>query len=193
MECALKELQIRRQALVKQRIAHQARTVRLKHSLLKRQNTKRLIEIEKEIKAIDTEISTIINSDQNLKQRHEILVSIPGISNISAAMLLIGAPELGCLERGQITSLAGVAPMTKQSGQWKGRDHIQGGRSLLRKALYMPALVAARYNPDLKAVYQRLVAAGKPPKVAITAVMRKLIVLANTRLRQQRCSAPKTA
>jgi transposase len=129
----------------------------------------------------------------SVQTRESAQVSIPGISNISAAILLIEAPEFGRLERGQIASLAGVAPMTKQSGQRKGRDHIQGGRSLLRKALYMRALVTARYNPDLKAVYQRLLAARKPPKVAITAVMRKLIVLANTRLKQQRYWAPKTA
>ena len=94
-------------------------------------------------------------------------------------------PELGSLDNKQAASLAGLAPVARQSGQWKGRSFIRG-RANVRQALYMPALVAARFNPDLKEKYQQLVAAGKPAKIAITAVMRKLVVTANALLKADR-------
>ena len=89
--------------------------------------------------------------------------------------------------------MAGVAPITRSSGQWRGRAFIGGGRAALRRARYMPALVASRFNPDLRATYERLVAAGKPKKLALVAVMRKLIVLANALLREGRKWAPHAA
>ncbi len=95
-------------------------------------------------------------------------------------------PELGTLENKQAASLAGLAPVARQSGQWKGKSFIRGDRANVRQALYMPALVAARFNPDLKDKYQQLIEQGKPAKVAITAVMRKLIVIANTLLKDDR-------
>jgi len=95
--------------------------------------------------------------------------------------------------RKQIASLAGLAPMTRQSGQWRGKAFIQGGRKFLRDALYMPALVAARYNPDLRQKYQTMIQAGNPAKVALTALMRKLIEMANALVRQDREWTPKTA
>jgi transposase len=94
--------------------------------------------------------------------------------------------ELGTLEGKQVASLAGLAPVARQSGRWTGRAFIRGGRASLRQALYMPALVAARFNPDLKAKYSQLIEAGKPAKVAITAIMRKLVSLADALLRDQR-------
>jgi len=116
----------------------------------------------------------------------DILQSIPGIGAVGAATILIEMPEIGTLTRKQAASLTGVAPMTRQSGQWRGKAYIQGGRKSVRDALYMPALVAARFNPDLKAKYQAMIAAGKPAKIAITALMRKLIELANTLIKQDR-------
>jgi len=97
------------------------------------------------------------------------------------------------MTRKQIASLAGLAPMTRQSGQWRGKAFIQGGRKFLRDTLYMPALVAARYNPDMHRKYQAMIQAGKPAKVALTALMRKLIELANTLIRQNRKWIPKVA
>ena len=94
--------------------------------------------------------------------------------------------ELGTIDQRQVASLAGLAPVTRQSGSWSGRAAIRGGRHHLRRALYMPALVACRFNPDLKAKYDQLINAGKPPKVAITAVMRKLLILANALIRDGR-------
>lgn len=95
-------------------------------------------------------------------------------------------PEIGTLRKKAVASLAGLAPITRQSGRWRGKAFIQGGRKPLRDALYMPAIVAARYNPDLKAQYERMKAAGKPPKVALTAIMRKLLILANSLVKQDR-------
>lgn len=94
--------------------------------------------------------------------------------------------ELGHLEGKKITALAGLAPMTQQSGKWQGKERITGGRSSIRRAIYMPALVAIRFNRDLHDKYQQLLKAGKAKKVAITAIMRRIIVLANTLLRERR-------
>jgi len=107
-------------------------------------------------------------------------------STVTAFALVIDMPELGTLGNGQAASLAGLAPVARQSGNWTGRAFIRGGRANIRHALYMPALVAMRFNPDIKAKYQQLIAAGKPAKKAIIAIMRKLIVLANALLRDGR-------
>ncbi len=135
----------------------------------------------------------LIGKDASLKARLDILVSIPGVSEITAFTLLIEMPELGELDEKAAAALSGLAPMCRQSGRWTGRASIAGGRAIVRQALYMPALVASRFNPDLKAKYDVLTKAGKPPKVAITAIMRKLIVLANALLRNNRKWTPKPA
>ena len=100
--------------------------------------------------------------------------------------MLIEMPELGSLSGKQAASLAGLAPISRQSGKWQGKERIQGGRACLRKAIYLPAVVATRFNPDMKAKYHQLTGNGKCKKLAITAVMRKLIVMANALLRDQR-------
>ena len=102
-------------------------------------------------------------------------------------------PELGRMEAGQAASLSGLAPVARQSGRWSGKAYIRGGRANVRQALYMPALVAMRFNPDLKAKYDQLIGAGKAPKVAITAIMRKLTILANAQLKAGRPWTPKVA
>ncbi len=107
-----------------------------------------------------------------------------GISHFAA--LLIEMPELGRLKEKQVTILAGLTPMTRQSGRWSGKAIIQGGRKHLRDALYMPAVVAARHNPDMKRFNERLIDAGKPAKVAFTAIVRKLILLANALIKHDR-------
>ena len=99
-------------------------------------------------------------------------------------MLLIEMPELGSLDEKQVAALAGLAPIARQSGNWKGKSFIRGGRQQVRQGLYMPALVAIRFNAELKAKYEQLIKAGKAPKQAITAVMRKLIILANALLKK---------
>ena len=180
-----------RRALVKDRTAAMNRARGLELAILHRQNAARLRRIEADLKAIDAAITELISSDEALTLRYSLLLSIPGISTITAAALLAQMPELGALDQRAAASLAGLAPITRQSGRWRGKSFIQGGRALVREALYMPALVAARFNPDLKAVHDRLIAAGKPAKVAITAVMRKLVILANAILRDGRAWTPK--
>lgn len=158
--------------------------------ILKRHNAEQLRQIERQIAALENEIMALIKVDPDLARRFDILVSIPGVSAITAFALLIDMPELGTLDQAQVASLAGLAPVARQSGQWIGRAFIRGGRANVRRALYMPALVAIRFNPDLKAKYDRLKAAGKASKLAITAVMRKLIIIANALLRDGRIWEP---
>ncbi|MGV4856955.1 transposase [Acetobacter senegalensis] len=122
-----------------------------------------------------------------------MLASIPGFGLVTAHALLADMPELGTREEGQAASLAGLAPITRQSGPWRGRSFIQGGRAPLRQALCMPVMAAMRFNPDLKRVYGRLNAKGKHAKIAITAIMRKLVILANALLRDDRLWMPKAA
>ena len=182
----LRDLRTARNALIKDQVAAQTRAKAITLPLLKRQNAARLKQIEAQREAIDAEINTLIQGDPDLAQRFAILCSIPGIAEVSAAMLLIEMPELGSLDEKQVAALAGLAPIARQSGNWKGKSFIRGGRQQVRQGLYMPALVAIRFNADLKAKYEQLIKAGKAPKQAITAIMRKLIILANALLKKGR-------
>lgn len=182
----LAELINARDGLVRDRTALKNREKNLTIAILKRQCKQRLDQVERHIEALDAEIAVIIAADPHLARRHEILTSIDGLGTLTANQLIATMPELGTLENKQAASLAGLAPVARQSGQWKGKSFIRGGRANVRQALYMPALVAARFNPDLKDKYQQLIAQGKPAKIAITAVMRKLIVIANTLLKADR-------
>ena len=105
--------------------------------------------------------------------------SVPGVGPVLSSMLLTHLPELGSLNRGQVAALVGVAPLNRDSGAFRGKRSVSGGRPAIRAALYMAALVATRYNPVIKAFYHRLLARGKPTKVAITACMRKLLTILN--------------
>jgi transposase len=181
----MKDFLVARRALVKDRTAAQNRAHQHSLALLKTQAAERLNQIERQIKAIDAALRKQLEGDPSLKARFDILISIPGLGEATAFALLIDMPELGAIENKCAASLAGLAPMARDSGRSRGKRFIGGGRSELRHALFMPALVAVRFNPDLKRIYQALTANGKPPKVAIIAVMRKLVVLANALLRKQ--------
>ncbi len=189
----LKELQIARQALVKDktRLMNRLKTQTL--AFTRRQTTARLTQITRQIADLQAEMQTRLKACPDRARAHAILRSIPGIGAITAAAILIECPEVGTLTGKQIASLAGLAPMTRQSGRWRGAAFIQGGRQHLRRALYLPALVASRFNPDLQRKYQAMIAAGKPPKVALTALMRKLIELANALIHANRKWSPKVA
>jgi transposase len=182
----MRELHIARLALIKDRTAARNREHACRSPLLKRHAAQRLAQIDRQIAAIDAALNARLQTDPELVSRFEILISIPGVGALTAIIMLIEMPELGQLESKQVASLAGLAPQARDSGQYRGKRHIRGGRAVLRQALYMPALVATRFNVDLKAKYQAMVTAGKPPKVAITAIMRKLIILANTLLKADR-------
>jgi transposase len=180
----LKDLHLAREALVKDRTAAKNRARSITLALIKRHNEARLKQIDQQLAAIDAAIMDLIDADPALSGRFAILVSIPGVASVTAAMLITEMPELGRLDQKQTAALAGLAPIARQSGQWKGKSFVQGGRRQVRQALYMPALVAMRFNPDLKTKYNQLLAAGKAPKQAITAVMRKLVILANALLKK---------
>lgn len=135
---------------------------------------------------VEAAILQLVEADASLSDRFAILTSIPGPSNITAFALLIAMPELGAFEAGQVANLAGLAPIARQSGRWIGAQPFAAGRPDVRQALYMPALVAARFNPDMKAKYKQLTSAGRPAKVALAAVMRNLIVPANALLKANR-------
>jgi transposase len=190
---AMKELQVARRALVKDRVAARNRDHTHRSALLKRQARARLAQIDRQIAAIDTALQAQLAADPALQARFGILVSIPGIAAATAFAMLVEMPELGALEPKSAASLAGLAPMARDSGQRSGKRFIRGGRRHLRQALYMPALVAVRFNATMKAKYDALRGAGKPPKVALTAIMRKLLILANALLRDRRTWSPKLA
>jgi len=180
----MKELYVARRALVKDRVAAKNRGQIRRSALLKQQAEERLKHIDSQILAIDAALRCLRDADAALKARFDILVSIPGIGENSALAILVEMPELGAIENKAAASLAGLAPLARDSGHRRGKRFIGGGRAELRHALYMPALVATRFNADMKAKYQALIAAGKPPKVAITAIMRKLLILANALIRK---------
>jgi len=145
---------------------------------------KRLLKaLEKELADIDQDIDDTIRRSPNWLDKVELMKSVPGIGDQIARTLIAELPELGTLDRRQIAALVGLAPWTRQSGQWRGKSFIGGGRAAVRTALYMGALVAARHNPTLKTFRDRLVAQGKPKLVAIIAVARKLITILNALVR----------
>lgn len=139
--------------------------------------------LQKHLNQIETEIAALEQSDATLHAQVERLSSIQGVGQRTAWLLLAALPELGTLDRGQAAALAGLAPYNHDSGPYRGQRHIAHGRPLARTALYMAALVAARCNPVLRPLYQRLRLAGKPAKVALVALMRKLVELANLLLK----------
>ncbi|WP_018066309.1 IS110 family transposase, partial [Martelella mediterranea] len=139
--------------------------------------------LQKELTDIDQDIDDSIRRSPHWRAKVELMKSVPGIGDQIARTLIAELPELGTLDRRQIAALVGLAPWTRQSGQWRGKSFIGGGRAGVRTALYMGALVAAHHNPSLRAFRDRLVAHGKPKLVAIIAVARKLITILNAILR----------
>lgn len=186
----LKELQLARTGLVKDRTRLMNRLKTLQLAVTRRQARARLAQLDRQIAALGDEIDTRLHQCPRRARACEILVSIPELGAVSARAIVIGCPEIGRLGSKQIAALSGLAPMTRQSGKWHGRATIQGGRADLRQALYMPALVASRHNPDHVRKYQDMIRAGKPPKLALTAIMRKLIELANVLIKTDRKWTP---
>jgi transposase len=149
--------------------------------------------LEKELSELDDDISDHVRGSPAWAEKEDLLASVPGIGPTIARTLIAELPELGSLDRRQIAALAGLAPWTRQSGQWRGKSFIGGGRSSVRRVVFMGAMVAARFNPELKQFRDRLVAAGKPKLVAIVAVARKLLTILNAILRDKTPWQPKTA
>jgi transposase len=155
-------------------------------SFLQRQLARRIARLGHDIKALESEILSRVQADQELARRYAILVSIPGFGPVVATTLIARLAELGDCTAKQIGSLTGLAPVANESGEHKGIRTIGGGRASVRNVLYLAAVSAARCNADLKAFYERHRAANKPTKVVFTAIARKLAVLANTLIAQDR-------
>lgn len=189
----LTELVAARRSLMCDRTATLNRLQTLTMTLLKRHAQHRCRQIEAQVASLDAAIAEVVAADPILSRKRDVLLSIPGVGVVTVQAFLADMPELGTMDEAQAASLAGLAPITCQSGKWEGKSSIRGGRATLRQALYMPALVAMRYNPDLKRFYDRLVGHGKPAKLAIIAVMRKLVTIANALLRDNRLWLPKAA
>ena len=183
-EAALAALVIRRDQL-KELVALEAR--RDEHHLHAGVKNEAALLLQKQLAAhlerIETQIKELLAVAAEVKTRVERLTQVAGVGAVSAYTLLAYLPELGKLSRGAIAALAGVAPMNADSGPIRGQRHIRGGRAPARKALYMAALCATLHNPLLKAFYQGLRGRGKPAKVALTAVMRKLLLHLNSLLK----------
>lgn len=167
----------RRQVLAMQR-AEQNRLERAPARVRKRIEA-HLRWLSAELARLDEDLDDMIEQSPVWREREDLLQSVPGIGPVMSRTVLAELPELGRLNRKQVAALVGVAPFTRDSGQLRGRRTIWGGRAPVRTALYMATLVATRWNPVIRQFYQRLRAAGKPPKVALVAAMRKLLTILN--------------
>lgn len=183
---ALEELVRARSRAVDERVALANRREATVMPFLRAELARRTRALDGHIGRLETEIDRLIAADPVIRAKHVIVRSIPGIGPVNAATLAAGFDELGRLDAKQIAALVGLAPLACDSGPKQGHRRIRGGRAHLRRPLYMAALSAIRFNPDLRHFHQRLKDKGKPPKVVITAVMRKLIVLANSLVAQNR-------
>jgi transposase len=183
---ALRELVTRRQQLMEMRTMESNRLRMLRSERASASIQLLLDTIGTEIRNLDREIKKHITNSPVWQKKVDLLKSVPGIGDTTPPLLVVGLPELGMLNRRQIASLAGLAPMNRDSGTLRGRRSIIGGRRMVRTALYMPTISAIRFNPLIREFYQRLRASGKPPKVAITACMRKLLTLLNAIVRDNK-------
>lgn len=173
------ELVTRRENLVDMRKRDLNRLEHEPDAMVKRSVMRVTKVLEKEIVRIETQIESLIDDEPELKAVADRLKNVRSLGPITVYSLLAYIPELGALSDKQVTSLVGLAPFNRDSGLMRGQRKIKGGRARVRKTLYMAAVTATRYNPVLKAFYRRLKENGKPSKVALTAVMRKLLILSN--------------
>jgi transposase len=183
---ALGELIVRRRQLIEMMTAERNRRAKLSSRRLVKGIDQLLTLMQKQLSELDREVGDSIRGTPAWRERDELLRSVPGIGDIVAHSLVADLPELGRLDRKQIAALVGVAPLNRDSGKMRGRRTTWGGRGKIRSVLYMAALVASRHNPVLAAFYQRLLRAGKAKKLALTAVMRKLLTILNAMVRDNR-------
>jgi len=178
-QAELDALLVLRRQLIDTRTAH-TNQMKLADTSFARQTQAQLLrKINDQVKKVDKRIERLIDSDENLSGRCELLMSVPGIGKTTAATLAAQLPELGKADRQQICALVGLAPFDRDSGKWSGKRSIFGGRGAVRSVLYMAAVTAIRCNPVIIRFAQRLQKAGKQPKVVITACMRKLLTILN--------------
>jgi transposase len=182
----LADLVGRRRQIVEMLQAERQREKRATVKRLKKSIARLIAALEKELAELDRDIDDAVRASPVWRDKEDLLASTPGVGSKIAHALIADLPELGALNRKQIASLVGLAPYTRQSGAWKGKSMIAGGRKDARTAIFMAALVGTRFNPVLKAFYQRLLAAGKPKMVALIAAARKLLTILNAILRDRK-------
>jgi len=182
----LADLVARRRQILEMMVAERQREKRVTIPHLRKSIVRLLKALKRELTSVDTDINDAVRGSPAWREKEDLLASVPGVGPTIARTMIAELPELGQLSRRQVASLAGLAPFTRQSGQWRGRSFIAGGRTTVRTALFMGAMVAKRHNPVLKVFFDRLVAAGKPKMVALIAVARKLLTMLNAILRDRK-------
>ena len=183
---ALGELIARRRQLVDMLGAEHNRRRLLRDRRLQRHLDAHIAWLEEALRRLDQDLTTLIRSTPVWRETDDLLRSVPGIGPVTAGTLSADLPELGRLDRRRIAALAGLAPIARDSGAFRGRRMIMGGRPHIRRVLYMATLTAIKHNPAIRAFHRRLVTAGRPGKVALTAAMRKLLTILNAMLRDRR-------
>lgn len=181
----LKDLVRRRSQLLSISVGEKNRLARASE-IVKADIQAHLQELKARIQRLNQQIETLAKRSKTSQRRQTLLASVPGIADVTAAVLQAELPELGQLSHKQIARLVGVAPINRDSGKFRGKRSIFGGRTSVRCGLYMPTLVAIRHNPVIRSFYQRLLAKGKPPMVAVTAAMRKLLTIVNALVRDDK-------
>jgi transposase len=182
----LADLVARRRQILEMMVAERQREKRVTVPHLRKSIMRLLKVLERELTSVDTDINDAVRGSPAWREKEDLLASVPGVGPTIARTLIAELPELGQLSRRQVAALAGLAPFTRQSGQWRGKSFIGGGRTSVRTALFMGAMVAKKYNPVLRTFFNRLVAAGKPKMIALIAVARKLLTMLNAILRDRR-------
>jgi transposase len=183
---ALAELVTRRRQLVEMLTAELNRQHQMRQRVVQKRLHGHVSWLRGAIAELEDDITRLIRSSPIWREKENVLTSAPGIGDVTAQALIAELPELGQLSRRRIAALVGLAPFTRESGRWKGRRMIRGGRAPVRRALYMATVVAIRYNPPIGALYRRLRQAGRPKKLALIAAMRKFLTVLNAMLRDGR-------
>ena len=182
----LQELVLRRRQLIDMVTAEVNRRKQVRSCKVRKTIDAHIKWLKKQLNDTNDDIEKMLRSSDIWKTDVDLLKSVPAVGPVLAMSLISDLPELGVLNRRQIAALAGVAPLNRDSGQYRGKRMIWGGRSTVRTALYMAALVGSRHNPALKALYTRLVSGGKPKKVALVACMRKLLTILNAMMKSRK-------
>ncbi len=182
----LRELGVRREQLIDMLIKEKIRLKQTTNDWIIRSIKKTIKMLEKEIERIDSQMKKMIEFDEEKRKQKEVIKSMISCGEITANMIISMLPEIGKVNGKQISALYGGAPINYDSGKYRGRRIIQGGRKVVRSALYMAVISGIRFNPILREFYERLIRKGKPKKVAITACMRKFIVILNAMVRDSR-------
>ena len=182
----LADLVARRRQIVAMLVAERQRQKRLTEKRLQKSIVRLIAALQKELSMLETDLDQAVRGSPAWREKEDLLASVPGVGKIIARTLLAEMPELGSLDRRKVAALVGLAPWTRQSGQWKGKSFIGGGRADVRASLFLGAMVAARHNPQLKTFRDRLVQAGKPKLVALVATARKLLTILNAILRDRK-------